>query len=67
MGAGLVIEQVYAAYDRADVLEGVSLTVEPGHISCLLGANGAGKTTLIRGRRRDRCTRPSSPCSLKRQ
>ncbi len=48
MGAGLVIEQVYAAYDRADVLEGVSLTVEPGRISCLLGANGAGKTTLIR-------------------
>jgi len=48
MGAGLVIEQVYAAYDRADVLEGVSLTVEPGRITCLLGANGAGKTTLIR-------------------
>jgi branched-chain amino acid transport system ATP-binding protein len=48
MGAGLVIEQVYAAYDRADVLEGVSLAVEPGRITCLLGANGAGKTTLIR-------------------
>jgi branched-chain amino acid transport system ATP-binding protein len=48
MGAGLVIEQVYAAYDRADVLEGVSLSVEPGRITCLLGANGAGKTTLIR-------------------
>jgi branched-chain amino acid transport system ATP-binding protein len=48
MGARLVIEQVYAAYDRADVLEGVSLAVEPGRITCLLGANGAGKTTLIR-------------------
>ena len=48
MGAGLVIEQVYAAYDRADVLEGVSLEIEPGRITCLLGANGAGKTTLIR-------------------
>jgi branched-chain amino acid transport system ATP-binding protein len=48
MGAGLTIEQVYAAYDRADVLEGVSLNIEPGRITCLLGANGAGKTTLIR-------------------
>jgi branched-chain amino acid transport system ATP-binding protein len=48
MGAGLVIEQVYTAYDKADVLEGVSLTAEPGRITCLLGANGAGKTTLIR-------------------
>ncbi len=48
MGAGLSIEQVYAAYDRADVLEGVSLNIEPGRITCLLGANGAGKTTLIR-------------------
>ncbi len=48
MGAGLTIEQIYAAYDRADVLEGVSLKIEPGRITCLLGANGAGKTTLIR-------------------
>ena len=48
MGAGLTIEAVYTAYDKADVLEGVSLTVEPGRITCLLGANGAGKTTLIR-------------------
>ena len=48
MGAGLSIEQVYTAYDKADVLEGVSLKIEPGRITCLLGANGAGKTTLIR-------------------
>ncbi len=48
MGAGLSIEQVYTAYDKADVLEGVSLKIEPGSITCLLGANGAGKTTLIR-------------------
>jgi branched-chain amino acid transport system ATP-binding protein len=48
MGAELAVEQIYTAYDKADVLEGVSLAVEPGRITCLLGANGAGKTTLIR-------------------
>ncbi len=44
----LEITDVTTAYDRADVLQGVSLTVEPGSITCLLGANGSGKTTLIR-------------------
>lgn len=43
-----MIENVYSAYDKADVLEGVSLTIEPGRVTCLLGSNGSGKTTLIR-------------------
>ncbi len=44
----LRIENVFTAYDRAFVLEGVSLTVARGSITCLLGSNGSGKTTLIR-------------------
>jgi branched-chain amino acid transport system ATP-binding protein len=48
MTAGLELEAVYTAYDKADVLEDVSLKVEPGRITCLLGSNGSGKTTLIR-------------------
>jgi branched-chain amino acid transport system ATP-binding protein len=44
----LVIEGVCTAYDKANVLEGVSLTAAPGKITCLLGSNGSGKTTLIR-------------------
>lgn len=44
----LVIENVSTAYDKANVLEGVSLTAAPGKITCLLGSNGSGKTTLIR-------------------
>jgi branched-chain amino acid transport system ATP-binding protein len=48
VSARLEIEGVTAGYDRADVLDGVTLTVEPGRITCLLGANGSGKTTLIR-------------------
>jgi branched-chain amino acid transport system ATP-binding protein len=46
--ARLVVEDVFAAYDKADVLEGVNLTAEAGKITCLLGANGSGKSTLIR-------------------
>jgi len=48
MSARLDIESIYTAYDKADVLEGVTLTVQPGRITCLLGSNGSGKTTLIR-------------------
>jgi branched-chain amino acid transport system ATP-binding protein len=48
MSGGLQIEGLVAAYDRANVLEGVSLTIEPRRITCLLGSNGSGKTTLIR-------------------
>ena len=48
MSARLDIEGLYTAYDKADVLEGVSLTIAPGRITCLLGSNGSGKTTLIR-------------------
>jgi branched-chain amino acid transport system ATP-binding protein len=48
MASLLDIAEVYTAYDRADVLQGVSLAVAPGSITCLLGSNGSGKTTLIR-------------------
>ena len=47
-GGELRIEGVRTAYDKADVLEDVSLTAEAGKITCLLGSNGSGKTTLIR-------------------
>src|SRR6266852_6337138 len=48
MAGTLEIAEVCTAYDKADVLQGVSLTVEAGRITCLLGSNGSGKTTLIR-------------------
>jgi branched-chain amino acid transport system ATP-binding protein len=48
MTGRLEIDGVTTGYDRADVLQGVSLIVEPGSITCLLGSNGSGKTTLIR-------------------
>jgi branched-chain amino acid transport system ATP-binding protein len=48
MSGLLEIENVYTAYAGADVLQGVSLAVNAGSITCLLGANGSGKTTLVR-------------------
>jgi branched-chain amino acid transport system ATP-binding protein len=48
MSGTLEIDGVYTAYDKADVLQGVSLAVKSGSITCLLGSNGSGKTTLVR-------------------
>jgi branched-chain amino acid transport system ATP-binding protein len=48
MSGRLAIDDVYTAYDKADVLQGVSLAVTAGSITCLLGSNGSGKTTLVR-------------------
>src|SRR3954470_13753598 len=45
---GLRVQNVFTAYDRTDVLQDVSVTVQRGTITCLLGSNGSGKTTLIR-------------------
>jgi branched-chain amino acid transport system ATP-binding protein len=46
--AGLSVKGISTAYDRADVLQDVSIAVQPHSITCLLGSNGSGKTTLIR-------------------
>lgn len=45
---GLQLNNIYTAYDKADVLTDVSIEVEPGKITCILGSNGSGKSTLIR-------------------
>jgi branched-chain amino acid transport system ATP-binding protein len=44
----LTIEGLSAGYGSVRVLWDVSLTVEKGEITCIVGSNGAGKTTLLR-------------------
>jgi branched-chain amino acid transport system ATP-binding protein len=44
----LEVTQLSAGYNLADVLRGVTFSVEQGGITAILGANGAGKTTLLR-------------------
>ena len=44
----LKVENLEAGYDDVQVLWGVSLQVERGGVTTLVGANGAGKTTSLR-------------------
>lgn len=44
----LEVCDVRANYGAVQALQGVSIRVEEGHTTAILGANGAGKTTLLR-------------------
>jgi branched-chain amino acid transport system ATP-binding protein len=44
----LTIEDLSAGYGDVRVLWDISLSVEAGEITCIVGSNGAGKTTLLR-------------------
>ena len=48
MSAILEISNLEVSYGAIQALHGVSLNVERGKISCLIGANGAGKSTVLR-------------------
>jgi ABC-type Fe3+/spermidine/putrescine transport system ATPase subunit len=44
----LTAHDLFKTYDETPALRGVSLSVAPGAIVCLLGPSGCGKTTLLR-------------------
>lgn len=43
----LALEDVRHAFGDVSVLDGVSLDVQTGFVTCLLGPNGSGKSTLL--------------------
>lgn len=47
-GPALVASSVSKRFRRKVALDAVNMSVEPGHVTALVGSNGAGKTTLIR-------------------
>ena len=44
----LEVEDIASGYGEVQILWGVSLRLEPGKLTTLVGSNGAGKTTLLR-------------------
>lgn len=45
--AKLEVQDISSGYGEQQVLWGVSLSLEPGKLTSLVGSNGAGKTTLL--------------------
>lgn len=46
--SSLNLRNVHAYYGKSHILNGISLTIEQGKITTLLGRNGAGKTTTLK-------------------
>ena len=47
-GYALELREIKKSFGRNEVLKGVSMALEGGKVTALLGANGAGKSTLIK-------------------
>jgi branched-chain amino acid transport system ATP-binding protein len=43
----LKLTDLHVAYGPVEVIKGVTLDIEQGTITCLIGSNGAGKTTIL--------------------
>jgi len=41
-------EGVHKRFGRLEVLKGISLEVQPGEVTCILGPSGSGKSTFLR-------------------
>ena len=44
----LEIKDIYAGYQKLDILQGVNINVAEGEVICVIGPNGAGKSTVFK-------------------
>ncbi|MGI6297592.1 MAG: ATP-binding cassette domain-containing protein [Saccharofermentanales bacterium] len=44
----LKVDNVFSGYGDIQIINGISLTVEPGKIVAIVGSNGVGKSTLLK-------------------
>lgn len=47
-GTIIRIEELISGYGKKEILHGISLDIQRGRITTLIGRNGVGKTTLLR-------------------
>jgi len=47
MNTAIAIDSLTFGYSHTEVLDELSVSIQKGQLTCLLGANGAGKTTLL--------------------
>lgn len=43
----IVLKDIHKSFGALEVLRGISLDIEPGQVTCIVGPSGAGKTTLL--------------------
>ncbi len=48
MGVGIEVKELNAWFGKAQVLQGINMSVKPNHVTAIIGPSGCGKSTYVR-------------------